>query len=518
MSRRTVGVVFALAMAAGVQWSAAEVSLAPVFGDHMLLQRNRAVKVWGKADPGAMVTVKAAGQQKATNASPDGKWTVTFDAVPAGGPHQIVVDKSGVGENEQVTVSDVLFGDLWICSGQSNMEWTVRNSDNAEKEIASADHPKIRLMFVKKAISDKPLEQVDAKWEVASPQTIANFSAVGYFFGREVHQQTGVPMGLISTNWGGTPAEAWTPMETMVSHPELKVLSERGPQYVKNYPDMLKKHDEAMVKWEAAKAEAEAAGTKPPQQPRKPAEPDKNPHIPAVLWNAMVHPLLGLEVKGAIWYQGETNAGRAAQYEILLPEMIKAWRKAFGSELSFYIVQLANYGKDAGKLGDSAWAELRQAQTNIAKEVDNTGLAVTIDIGNPDDIHPRNKQDVGRRLALVALAEDYDKDVDHSGPVFEDVEFENGKAHIEFDDAKQLVVKGEKLEGFIIAGQDRNFVPAQARIEGDKVVVWADEVKEPASVRYGWANSPICNLFDESGLPAVPFRTDDWPWVTAANK
>jgi sialate O-acetylesterase len=488
-----------------------------VFADHMVLQRDAKTPVWGTADPGEEVTVSVAGQTRKVKASPDGRWMVRLSPLKAGGPYELSVK----GAKNTLTFADVLAGDVWVCSGQSNMEWTVARADNGAQEIASANYPNVRLCFVPKNIQTAPQETVAARWAVCTPETVGGFSAVGYFFGRKLNTDLNVPVGLINTNWGGTPAEAWADAESLRADPEFVSFVRRTEEYPQEYPRLLDAYEKAHAAWQEKANAAKAAGAGAPGgEPRKLAEPGKNPNLPTVLYNGMIRPLQPMAIKGAIWYQGESNAGRAYQYRRLLPLMIAGWRRTWAQgDFPFLIVQLANYGQDAPDAPGSAWAELREAQALTAIQVPNTGLAVTIDIGNPADIHPTNKQEVGRRLALVAEAKTYGRKVAWQGPTYRALRVEGDRIRVKFEGAGSgLAVKGDKLLGFTVAGQDRKFVPADAVIDGDSVVVRAAGVPKPVAVRYGWANSPVCTLYNKDGLPAAPFRTDPWPGVTENNR
>jgi sialate O-acetylesterase len=492
-------------LAAGSTALQAAVALASPFTDHAVLQRDQPIPVWGTADAGEQVTVTFNGQTRSVAAGADGRWLVRLDAHPAGGPFEMTVS----GTNT-IRLSDILVGEVWICSGQSNMEWTVKNSRDPEQEIAAADFPLIRHFKVEKRTFDTPQTRCNGAWTVCSPATAADYTAVGYYFARKLHQELKVPIGLLNTSWGGTPAEAWTSAPALRGHAAFAGVFAAWDKQAENYPAALEKHQQALAKWEADAAAAKAAGKPAPQKPRGPQDPKTSPHKPAVLYNGMVAPLVPYAVKGAIWYQGESNAGRAGQYHDLLSLMIADWRRSFGQgDFPFYIVQLANFMARKPEPGESNWAALREAQYLTTTTVKNTGLATIIDIGEEKDIHPKNKQDVGLRLALNALARDYGKQVVYSGPVFKDMTIDGATAVLTFDHlGGGLVAKGDKLTGFTIAGEDKKFVWADARIVGDTVVVSAASVAKPVAVRYAWADNPECNLYNKADLPAVPFRTD----------
>lgn len=492
-------------LAAGSTALQAAVALASPFTDHAVLQRDQPIPVWGTADAGERVTVSFNGQSKMVAAGADGRWMIRLDPQTAGGPFEMTV----AGTNT-LKLSDILVGEVWVCSGQSNMEWTVKNSRDPAQEIAAAKFPLIRHFKVEKKTFDTPQTRCNGTWTVCSPETAADYTAVGYYFARKLHQDLNVPIGLLNTSWGGTPAEAWTSAPALSGHATFAGVSAAWDKQGENYPAALEKHRQALAKWEAAAAAAKADGKPVPQKPRPPQDPKTSPHKPSVLYNGMVAPLVPYAIKGAIWYQGESNAGRAAQYHDLLSLMIGDWRRSFAQgDFPFYIVQLANFMARKAEPGESNWALLREAQYLTTTTVKNTGLAVIIDIGEEKDIHPKNKQDVGLRLALNALAKDYGKDITYSGPVYKSMMVDGANAVLSFDHlGGGLVAKGDKLTGFAIAGEDKKFVWADAKIVGDTVVVSSASVSKPVAVRYAWADNPECNLYNKADLPAVPFRTD----------
>jgi len=470
----------------------AEVKLPAIFSNHMVLQQDAKIPVWGTAAPDETVTVTLSDQTQTVKTDEKGNWQINLKPMKVGGPHTLTVAGNA---HHTIVMSDVMIGEVWVCSGQSNMQFSVDRSNNAQKEIASAKWPNIRLFTVQRDIAGQPKRNCTGQWVQCSPKTIPSFSAVSYFFGRYLHQQLKVPVGLIHTSWGGTPAEAWTSRETLEGNPKLKVLVDRWDQSIAQY----------------------VATTSAPADKN---DPRRNPHRTSGLYNAMIRPLIPYAIRGAIWYQGESNAGRAYQYRTLFPAMIRDWRKHWGqSDFPFLFVQLANFRKVKPEPGDSAWAELQEAQLMTLK-LPNTGMAVAIDIGEANDIHPKNKQDVGKRLALNALTITYGQDVAHTGPLYDSVKFEDDKAIVTLKNAaKGLTTRNnEPVKGFAIAGNDRKFVWADAKIDGDKVIVSCEKVKSPAAVRYAWADNPVCNLYDGTGLPASPFRTDDWPGVTIDKK
>lgn len=642
----------------------ADVRVPSVIGDNMVLQQGHKVRLWGTAEPGERVTVTFNASAARAVADARGRWQVFVGPLKAGGPFELSV----AGRNT-LTFRNVLVGEVWVCSGQSNMEWPLVNAQDGEREVAQADYPEIHLFTVSKKTSATPLEDVEGRWVVTRPETAAQFSAVGYFFGRELYRRLKVPIGLIHTSWGGTPAEAWTSRAALAAEPALKPILDRFDAELKDLPRLQSEYERARVEWgrqyvtqdPGNKGEAmgyadparefadwkkmrvpqawESAGldvdgsvwfrrevnvpaawaghdltlslgaiddfdttyfdgvrvgstgeetpnswtvprryrvpgslvragrnviavrvfdrvgnggfvggemwlapagdakgepvpldgdwyykeelTVPSRQidySRQPQAPGPaNQNNPTVLYNAMLAPLLPYTIRGAIWYQGEANAGRAYQYRTLFPAMIRDWRAAWGNgDFPFYFVQLANWKARPKDSIDSEWAELREAQTMTLKAAPNTGMAVTIDIGNPDNIHPRDKLDVGLRLARWALAETYHQKVEPSGPLYDSDKVEGDKIRVRFRHAGGLKTRdGAVPAGFFVAGDDRKFVPAEARIEGNAVVVWSKDVPRPAAVRYAWADNPSGNLYNAEGLPASPFRTDEWPELTA---
>ena len=469
MSIRSLVPLSAVVWLASTVPATAELTPNPLVSDGMVLQRGTTVPIWGTADDGAEVTVSFRGQQIKANAE-GGKWEAHLQDLEAGGPDELSITSG----DQTITIKDVLVGEVWICSGQSNMQWTLANSTGAEGAIADSKDDQLRLLTVPRVGTSEPKETVDVSWSACGPETSGEFSAVAYYFGKMLREELDVPIGLISTNYGGTPAEAWTDEAALAADPVLKPILDR---------------------------------------PENPSEA----HRPGWLYNAMIHPLLPYAIEGAIWYQGESNAGRAYEYRTLFPAMIRNWRNAWGrGDFPFLLVQLAPFMKIEEAPNDSAWAELREAQLMATESLRNVAMAVITDVGEEDDIHPKQKEPVGNRLALAALALSYDKDICHSGPTLKSATFEGGEATLEFEDTcGGLVAKDGSLTGFTIAGDDKTFVNAEAEIvDEDTIVVRSPEVAEPAAVRFGWANFPVVNLWNEGGLPASPFRTDDWPGVT----
>jgi sialate O-acetylesterase len=644
----------------------AEVRVPSLISDHMVLQRGQRVRVWGTASAGERVSVSFSGRGARATADARGRWQVFLGPFDAGGPHVLTVE----GASNKLTFNDVLVGDVWVCSGQSNMEWLLVNAKDGPRDAAAANDAQLRLFTVRKNTSAEPLEDVVGRWAQAAPREAAQFSAVCYYFGREIRERVKVPVGLVHTSWGGTPAEAWTSRGALASDASLKPVLERYDAELRDLPRLTAEYERARGEWDAQyltrdpgnRGEAqgyadpahsvgdwkrmslprlwESAGLdvdgavwfrrevnvpaawagrdltlalgaiddfdttyfngervgstgadtpnswtvprrykvpgslvraggntvavrvfdrvggggfgggetmslSPLAEPRGDAAPLEgewsyreeftvpsavidyskqpqapgpgNPNNPTVLYNAMLAPLTPYSIRGALWYQGESNAGGAYQYRTLFPTMIRDWRAKWGGgDFPFYFVQLANWKARKEDSIDSEWAELREAQLMTLRGVPHTGMAVSIDIGDPDDIHPRNKLDVGLRLARWALARDYGVKVETSGPLYESQTVEAGRVRLRFTHAEGLKTSdGGPPRGFFVAGADRKFRPAEARVEKDSVVVWSGEVPSPVAVRYAWADNPAANLYNGAGLPASPFRTDDWPGLTA---
>jgi sialate O-acetylesterase len=492
----------------------AAVSLPTVISDGMVLQRDRPIPIWGRADAGEKVTVIIAGQKQSTVAKADGTWRVMIPTLAAGGPHELVVE----GTNK-LTRSDVLIGDVWLCGGQSNMDFAVERATGADAVRSMSPLPKLRLFHVEKVALTAPGADVTASWVTADAASAIGFSAVGFYFGRELQHDLNVPIGLIQSSWGGTPAEAWMSAAALKA-PELQQTRDRLAAVAAGVPA-----DEA--KWEAAKAKYKeavaqwkkevAAGKSDAVEPKVPAKPaslapQKSPNQ---LYNGMIAPLAPYAVKGTIWYQGEANGAWGREYRSLLPALIANWRKDFEApQMSFGVVQLANLKNNAKEpLGPLSWTELREAQLLTQQHDANVGLAVTIDVGNPDDIHPVDKQTVASRLAKWAKAKVYGQSIEYSGPTFKSMRADGTGLRLDFEHAKGIAAAhgGAEIRGFELAGSDQKYVPAKARIEGDDIVLTAPGITKAVAVRYGWNKNPDANLVNADGLPASPFRTDDWP-------
>lgn len=525
--RRLFSLLLGLSLTAGagtIPGAKAAVSVPALFGNHMVLQRDQKNPIWGWAIPGEKVTVRAYGvpgqavddQSHATSTGADGKWMVHLNPMPANGKIIIEIE----GENNSILIKDVLIGEVWVCSGQSNMQWAVNQSDDADIEKLTANYPGIRMISVPQVGTQTPQDDFVGQWDLCTPETVQNFSAVGYYFGRQLHQTLGVPIGLIDNAWGGSSAEAWVRRDLFEGKEIYKPLLERWAE-IESDPNLLQAmadYDSNIEVWKRKTIEARLKGEPVPDRPGRPRNRLTDQHRPGNLYNGVLRPIIGYGMRGVIWYQGESNAGRAYQYRDLFPLMIQNWRDEWGQgNFPFYWVQLADFRDEKEDPAESDWAELREAQTMTMSVLPNTGEAVIIDIGEAHDIHPKNKQDAGKRLARWALANDYGIDIVYRSPIYQSMSVDGNKAILKFSHV------GGGLDtfdvrtpvGFAIAGNDKKFVWAQAKIVGnDTVEVWHDSVSKPASVRYGWADNPICNVQNREGLPLTPFRTDDWPGVT----
>ncbi len=497
----------------------AEVRMPTIFGSHMVLQRDIEAPVWGWADPSEEVSVSFRDQALSTTAGADGKWMVRLAPLSVGDPGVLEVK----GTNT-LTFEDVLVGEVWVCSGQSNMEWSIDASFDPELERLAGNQPGIRLFGVDHATAMEPQQDCPGRWQLCTPETLGGFSAVGYFFGRQLHETLQVPVGLLATDWGGTPAESWTSHDHLAAHAELQPIQATWAERVAAYnPDKARSdYETALAAWEDQVAAARAEGRPEPGRPQMAQDPTQHPHHPSVLYNAMIAPIVPFAIRGAIWYQGESNAGRAYQYRTLMPTMIQSWRDAWGqSDFPFYQVQLANFLQIQPEPGDSAWAELREAQALTLDAIPNVGMACIIDIGSATDIHPKDKYNVGRRLARAALVEVYEvAGITKYGPTYRSLDIVGSDCVIHFDNLGEGGLRGlisyynEPLTGFAIAGADHKWVWGNARIEGETVIVSHPDVPEPLAVRYNWADNPQGNLYNQAYLPAWPFRTDDWTGVT----
>ena len=491
------------------QYSIADVRLPALFSDNMVFQQALEVPVWGWADPGEKIIVEMGEYRAEATTNPAGKWKVRMGPLSAGGPFEMVVS----GKNE-VSIKNVLVGEVWVCSGQSNMAMEVRSCLNPDEEISKAGNPMIRHFQVKRTKALEPLEDVAPvanskaswlnRWEISDPSTAGHFSGTAYFFARNLYEQRNIPVGIIHTSWGGTTAEAWTPQDTLENDAELSSILEDWPWYNDDEEWLKGEYEEFVQEVEKARSEGRT-------------EPLYFNH-PSVLYNWMIAPVIPYGMRGVIWYQGESNAYRACQYRELFPAMITQWRRKWEQgDFPFLFVQLANYHFEP-----QVFPELREAQS-LTLILPRTAMAVTIDIGDSTDIHPKNKQEVGRRLSLAAQKTAYGEDVLFSGPIYKRMFIEDSKCWLLFDHTGDGLVArgGGELLGFTVAGIDRKFLKARARIDGDQVIVWNEDIAQPVAVRYAWANHPVTfNLYNQTGedpnLPASPFRTDDWPEVSCS--
>jgi sialate O-acetylesterase len=495
------------AVAVGVTNVVADITLAPLFRDGAVLQRDQSLTVWGTAAAAEKVEVKFRRQTASVITGADGRWRVTLKAEKASSEPSELVAR---GANT-VVVRDVLVGDVWLCSGQSNMAFLVRNSQDAETAIAAADFPFIRQFKVPTVVAEEPADDVGGGWVACSPATVGAFSAVAYFFARDLHQTLQVPIGNVNSSGGGTQIEGRISEPVLRADPSAKEIFARRQERLAEHWAKVAEHAAEVAKREGNKQADKLTGKSVTRgAPARPEGPGSR-WMPGGLYNAMIAPLVPYGLRGALWYQGETNAPRHAEYASLFTAMIKQWRADFGQPLPFYFVQLADYESGAGNKGD-VWAYLREAQAR-ALTLPNTGMAVTIDIGDPKDIHPKNKQEVGRRLALHARQQLFGEKVEANGPVFAAAEREGAAMRVRITHAEGLRLQPARTDtrlSFEIAGRNRKFFPASARVEGDSLMVSSDQVPAPAAVRYAWRNSPEARLFNGAGLPAAPFRSDDW--------
>ena len=503
-------------------WSlpaSAEVRLPVLFSDNMVVQSDRPVRVWGWADDGELVAVQFRGQVASARAMA-GRWSVQLKPMKASrqsGVLAILTDR------QTIELKNVAVGEVWVASGQSNMQWPLKKSDHWTRDAAASANPDLRLFYVPRTAAAEPSDDIAGDylgrrpaWDVAGPDSTPEFSAVGYYFGRDLQKALEVPVGIIHSSWGGTPAELWASEGSLRSKRDLR------RELVDTYPAKKEAYDQALAVYREKVAAAKKAGKKPT------ARAPRAPRQSASLYNAMIHPLLPYAIKGAIWYQGEANAGRAYQYRTLFPLMIQSWRDGWKQgDFPFYAVELAPWDFNrkrsldeiSRKPGDSTWGELREAQIHAGKILPNVGTVTITDVGMKDDIHPTNKGPVGGRLALLALADAYGRDVVASGPAYRRHVIKDGNVTIYFDHIGDgLIAEGGELTGFAIAGPDGVFVWANAEIVGDAVVVSHPNVKQPIGVRFGWADYPVVNLRNKNGLPAHPFRTDNLPMTTRPKK
>jgi len=481
----------------------AEVSLPNIFSDHMVLQRRQPNRVWGKASPGEKVSVSIGGQTKEATADADGAWKVTLDAMEAGRRLTLVAK----GQANEVAISDVLVGEVWICGGQSNMEFALTSAYDSELLRLTANQPEIRwINFPNVGSQELIWTHANARWVVCTSQSVRSFSAVGYVFARIIRESVDVPVGIINNSWAGSRAEAWVPRSYFEGKENLLPIVARYDAFAKDLAEL------------DAKGQLSAEEQRRATQLRTDVSGDDRP---ANAYNGVVASHAGYGIRGVLWYQGEGNAPRAFQYRELFPLVIESWRKEWGqSDFPFYWVQLPNYQNEKSEPSDSEWAELRESQT-MTLAMPNTGQAVTIDIGEGNDLHPRNKEDVGRRLARWALARDYGFEIPCRSPMYRSMHVDGGKAILSFDHVNGSLRSRSisTVRGFSIAGEDRKFEWADATIgRNGTITVSSGQVPKPVAVRYAWADNPVCNVYDTAGLPLTPFRTDDWAGLTAEAK
>jgi sialate O-acetylesterase len=486
----------------------ADVKLPAIIADNMVLQQGVQTPIWGWADPGEKIQVRlgdSAGSYE-TTADKNGTWAVKIGPLEQGKTLDLTI-----AAKNTINLKNVLAGEVWVCSGQSNMQWSVQRTNDAEKEIAAADYPRIRLFTVQRNTSGQPLNDCVGTWTECSPETVPGFSAVAYFFGRHLHKELNLPIGLINTSWGGTRIEPWTPPVGFASVPELKGISNEIAAADTEYSRTVAESLGAIEQWVRETKAAMQENRQIPATPTWPTHQLNSNRQPTGLYNAMIHPLVPFAIRGAIWYQGESNREDGLLYCQKMRALINGWRKVWNEgDFPFYYVQLApfRYGGDPLLL-----PQIWEAQSSVLA-LPNTGMAVVTDITNLGDIHPKNKQDVGKRLALWALAKTYGrKDLVYSGTLYKSMSVEGNKIRIRFEHIGGGLASrdGQGLNWFTIAGDDKNFLEAQAEIDGDAVLVWSDKVDKPVAVRFGWNQEAEPNLMNKEGLPASPFRTDKWP-------
>ncbi|KRE65587.1 sialate O-acetylesterase [Paenibacillus sp. Soil750] len=483
-----------------------------IFSEGMILQRNQENPVWGTGPDGMQLTLECQGHQVQT-ISAGGKWQGILPAFEAGGPHILTISSEG---RQLATVSDVYFGDVWLAGGQSNMEWKVRDTSHAQADIAEANFPLIRYFEVPKVEWEDPTVETPmiASWNKALPEHVPDFSAVAYHFAQHIHASEGIPVGIIGCNWGGTSAACWVSESTIHQHPELEVYLDTFAEEMKDFDwvafeSVQRSYDQATADYEKRKA----AGATPEELGGYPWPPPMNPHNPmrpCGIYETMLLKIVPYGLKGFLFYQGESDAGRAELYDKLLTGLIHEWRSLWhNDQLPFHFVQLTSFCSD-GKPDGETWPLLRESQAIVNERVPHTGMAITLDCGERDDIHPRDKRTVGQRLALTALEHVYGKELTSSGPVYRELNIEGGRIVLHFDHTDGglgLPVGSEQLIGFQIAAEDGNFLKAEASIVGKTVEVWHPEITKPAKARYAWTNYTEANLVNGLGLPAGTFRT-----------
>jgi sialate O-acetylesterase len=491
----------------------ADIKLPSIITAGMVLQQKSKITLWGWADPGEQVEISNGWSKSITKVKADmqGNWKAVVNTIVADGKPYTLTFK---GKNT-IEVKNVLLGEVWLCSGQSNMEFTMAKGplsyetgvNDFESELAKVHYPNIRMYTIPETASDTALIDTKGSWQEANPQNARRFSAVAYYFGLEIYKKTNTPIGLISSAWGGTEAEAWTRKDILIGDADLNIIVAKWDQRVKDYPQAVKKYADALTQWKLDTATAKKQNSPLPKAPGRPTIADA--HAPGKLYNGMIAPIISYTIKGVTWYQGEANASRAYQYRKLLPALIKNWRDDHHNEnMPFYFVQISPHA--------SQNAEIREAQLMTYRSVAHTGIVVTTDNGDSINIHPRNKEIVGQRLALWPLTHDYGfKNLPYSGPLYKDMKIEGGQIRIMFDEiGAGLEAKDGSLNEFTVAGDDQVFHAAQATIDGSTVIVTSTLVNKPVAVRFAWHAVPKPNLYNKAGLPASPFRTDNWKGAT----
>ena len=482
--------------------AAEPLKLSSLFTNNAVLQRDLAVPVWGRAEPGSTVVVTFADQEQSATTAKDGRWMLKLEALKASADGRTLTAKAGTSA---VSINNILVGEVWVCSGQSNMAFGLGGSVNGQKTIAAAGDDQLRLFAASAKATDEPQESIGGSWGVDSPATAARFSAVAYYYGKALRAKLGVPVGLIKSAVGGTVAEAWTARKEIETNPVLKPLLALQQQRVDSYAKLLeafkKREPELLKRYAAALKKSKENKTRRPRKPQPPRHPGTSANRPNGLYNGSIAPLQPFAIRGAIWYQGESNSSRGKEYQTLFPAMISSWRRAWGQgDFPFLFVQITPHRNMS--------PEVREAQRATTETTQNTAMAVTVDVGHPPDIHPKQKQPIGERLALAARALAYGEDIEYSGPTYDSMSIDGQKVVLRFKHlGGGLVAQGGDLKGFVAYNKDKS-APAKAAIEGDTVVVWSDDIADPVGVRYGWVNVPDVNLYNKAGLPASPFQTD----------
>lgn len=491
-----------------------DMKLPHLISDGMVLQRGKPLNLWGTAEPGERVRISFQNQNASVLAGNDGRWKVEIGPFESGGPYTLTIE----GQNKLV-VRDVLVGEVWVCGGQSNMGFALQFALNAPTEISTADDPSLRLFSVPITVTGKPQETVAGQWLQARPESVANFSAVGYYFGRQLRKLLNVPVGLICSAVGGTRAESWISHETLESDPDFREILEHGKAWLESTPKVIADYQAELDRWKRAAEQAESQGNPIPPFPTAPREPRGDAwERPSGLFNGMVAPLTNYRIAGVVWYQGENNVPRPMQYRKLFPAMIGDWRRAWNQgDFPFLFAQISYFISGDAQY-DLNWNLLQEAQLK-SLSVPNVAMVVTADTEDYPDVHPKNKQEVGYRLALAAQALAYRCDVPFSGPIYDSMSVEGATIRLRFTHVYHglTVRKGKNtsLMQFRIAGKERKFETADAIIDGDTVVVSSPKVPEPLAVRYAFPYTPEANLYNYAGLPAPAFRTDDWPITVA---